>query len=354
MRHLIRTIALFILLLSCCTSFAQSKELLLQYTGNEQYIKQKVAQMLTAPQKSEDFWYADDSRLEERDPNAYLLLRQMITMGNLVNSADDAWAWVIAMDECIEQYNARLGRKIGSPKLAVLAIEELIEILCKGNQAAINSASGIHLTLSHYKTINAYYDFLYYIMKYSVEDRRMQILYYKEFKAWYNMYSAARDIMGGYTYGGAIYTMAPMEFNETVSTWVDARAKDMALERTHYDTWNWTAFKYGDKEVSAEAFGELLNIFKSITMDDIIKSFMDSTGISLEYAKDFCTKERFNIQEIAESALRYEQSLIQWRSIREQIAEALPQEMRESYRETTKHMHTRLYNELLEVKQIKF
>lgn len=50
----------------------------------------------------------------------------------------------------------------------------------------------------------------------------------------------------------------------------------------------------------------------------------------------------------------YETALNNWREVREQIAQILPQEKQKSYSEITKQMHTRLYNDLADLKEIRF
>ena len=49
-----------------------------------------------------------------------------------------------------------------------------------------------------------------------------------------------------------------------------------------------------------------------------------------------------------------ETALVNWREVREQIALMLPKEKQKSYREITKQMHTRLYNNLVELKDIRY
>ena len=50
----------------------------------------------------------------------------------------------------------------------------------------------------------------------------------------------------------------------------------------------------------------------------------------------------------------YETALNNWREVREQIAQILSQEKLKSYRQITKQMHTRLYNDLADLKEIRF
>jgi hypothetical protein len=50
----------------------------------------------------------------------------------------------------------------------------------------------------------------------------------------------------------------------------------------------------------------------------------------------------------------YETALAEWREVREEIISCQPKEKQRSYREVTKQIHTRLYNDLLELKTIQY
>lgn len=50
----------------------------------------------------------------------------------------------------------------------------------------------------------------------------------------------------------------------------------------------------------------------------------------------------------------YETALTNWREVREQITQMLPKEKQKSYREITKQMHARLYNDLVDLKEIRY
>lgn len=63
---------------------------------------------------------------------------------------------------------------------------------------------------------------------------------------------------------------------------------------------------------------------------------------------------RFDFDKITKMLGYYETALTNWREVREQIAQTLPKEKQKSYRERTKQMHTRLYNDLVELKEIRY
>lgn len=51
---------------------------------------------------------------------------------------------------------------------------------------------------------------------------------------------------------------------------------------------------------------------------------------------------------------RFHKALTNWREVREQIALTLLKEKQKSYREITKQMYTRLYNDLYDLKAIRY
>ena len=65
-------------------------------------------------------------------------------------------------------------------------------------------------------------------------------------------------------------------------------------------------------------------------------------------------EDYFDFEKIAEYLNRYKAALLNWREVREQIAQMLPGERQDSYREITRQMHARLYNDLSGLKEIHF
>lgn len=63
---------------------------------------------------------------------------------------------------------------------------------------------------------------------------------------------------------------------------------------------------------------------------------------------------RLEFDIVAEILHYYEIALGNWREVREQIAQMFPKEKQKSYREITKQMHTRLYNDLVGLKEIRY
>ena len=137
MKCLIHTIVTIILLASCCTNPANGNGMETSsmvdsvgsdYTANATAIEQKKQEILAVADSVGNFWFSDDTGFQSQDPHAYWLMNRMMQMVQLIETADDDWAWMLAINESVEEYNTRLGRKIGSVDAACNAIDELIDI----------------------------------------------------------------------------------------------------------------------------------------------------------------------------------------------------------------------------------
>ena len=227
MKGFIHTIAAILLFASCCTSTAKGNEIEMltmvdgvggDYTANATAIEEKKQEMLSIADSVGHFWFSDDTEFQSQDPHAYWLMNRMMQMVQLIETADDDWAWMLAMNESIEEYNTRLDRKIGSVDAACNALDELIDIYNAGNQPEMNTASYVESILMHYKTVYAYYRLIEFIDDYDDEsnwDVHMRALYYREFKEWFDINNAVNGIMYFYTYAAAGYSALSMDLNGT-------------------------------------------------------------------------------------------------------------------------------------------
>lgn len=195
MKYFVSTLAIICLFTACCRSNDNSKlailkEICVDYTANATAIEQKKQEMLAVADSVGNFWFSDDTEFQSQDPHAYWLMNRMMQMVQLIETADDDWAWMLAMNESIEEYNTRLGRKIGSVDAACNAIDELINIYNAGNQPELNTASYVESILMHYKAVYAYYRLIEFIDDYKDDsdwDLQLRALYYREFKEWFDI-----------------------------------------------------------------------------------------------------------------------------------------------------------------------
>ncbi len=161
------------------------------------------------------------------------------------------------------------GHKTGSVDAAVLAVGELIDIYCAGNQPEMNMASYEYSILTHYKTVDAYYQMINRLGN-NDKDVRLRNLYYREFCEWFDLNHAANVILNDYTYAAAEYSALPMETNGLFKRW---SPEELDIEYNIYRASQWSpvSFKSDAEQVSAEEFDKLVTYFKKRTHQDIIE-----------------------------------------------------------------------------------
>jgi hypothetical protein len=214
--------------------------------------------------------------------------------------------------------------------------------------------------LAHFKAVNSYYELIEFIDDYNSDndwDKNLRELYYREFEAWFDLNNAANGIMCYYTYASAGYSALPMELNGTFRLWSESRLKELKIEDELHWKYDWEKFSSKSKKVSVNKFNKLVNYFKTRTKADVIEEYFD--GFYSKKDRDYEYAEervgcKYDFEKIAEMVRYYETALAEWREVREEIISCQPKEKQRSYREVTKQIHTRLYNDLLELKTIQY
>ena len=163
------------------------------------------------------------------------------------------------------------------------------------------------------------------------------------------MNDAARGVMSDYSYARAWYSMASLERTATSQEWLASRFKELEIERDIFLEQGGEAYVSEAETVSPAMFGELLGYFKGGAKSDIAKEMEAIYGEDSGKCEDY-----FDFEKIAGHLNRYETALLDWREAREKIALMLPCGMQDSYREITRQMHARLYNDLSGLKEIHF
>lgn len=336
---------------------SQDSVISISYFEKLAWLEQKKQEMLNIPDNECYFWFSDDEELKELDPHAYWLMNRMMQMMNNIATADDGWAWMLAMNESVEMYNACLGRKIGSPELAMAAIEGLIDKYGAGNQPQMNTATYVDMTITHYKTLYSYLDMFVFMNDYDDQDDSdimLMELHYQEYTRWFDLQNAINGLMNFYTYGGARYSSAPMDINLIFQNWFEERFKELKLELDIYSGGEYKPYRSDEASISVAKFDKLISFFKSRSLETVYNEYKTS----LEGLEDDYIKERFegcyDFDKIAEMIHLYETALAEWRKVRKQITVLLPIDRQDSYMEITKKMHTRFYNDLLDLKDIRY
>ena len=112
------------------------------------------------------------------------------------------------------------------------------------------------------------------------------------------------------------------------------------------------------------SISELAKAMVSPTRKEVTLGSVTRANIANEMVQDWPEKdyllayehidENIEFDKIAEMLQYYEGALFNWREVRKQIALTLPRKQRKAYRQTTKEMHTRLYNDLLKLQRINY
>ncbi|MBO7164787.1 MAG: hypothetical protein J6V60_01685 [Muribaculaceae bacterium] len=230
------------------------------------------------------------------------------------------------------------------------AIEKLMEEHAAGSQADMNDASNICSVVSKFATTYEYCR-LIGLVESDSKAIGMSDLYYNEFCQWWKIKEAANSLMSHLTYAAANYSMAPLEMATYIDNCYKNRQSELKSEKQLIATENWKSFKSELTDITAQKHDNLVNFFKSINTQHVADLF-DAEVFGRDYAIEMA-EEYFDLDKITKAGNQYASALSEWRSVREQIAQSLPEEKRESYREMTKQTHARLYKNLLELKTVK-
>lgn len=308
--------------------------------------------MLATVDTTQLFWFSNDVEFQSADPHAYWLMNRMMHTVQNVRTAEDGIAWALALNENVQEYSRRIDRSILEEKAedaAVRAIEDLVDIYAAGNQPELNTYTYVTSILEIYKTTNEYIR----IMRFRYEEPLAGLLY-KEYRAWFDLNNAASGIMSFHTYAAAGYSAMPMEINLTFAYWSEQRHKELLVEKDTFWKYHWEPFESDCRNVSQKRFLKLIRYFRSLTIDTIVKTNAKDWNLKKsEYAYDRLDGN-FDFDKISEMARLYEEAYCNWLTVREEIARLLPKEQGRSYREATKQMNTRLYTDLLELKNITY
>ena len=116
-------------------------------------------------------------------------------------------------------------------------------------------------------------------------------------------------------------------------------------------------FESDAKTISIKKFDKLLSYFKTRTKSDVIEEFFGNIYAKKDRDYEYVEERvgsKYDFDKIAEMINYYETALANWSEVRQRIIQMLPKEKQKSYREITKQMHTRLYDNLVELRKIRY
>lgn len=319
----------------------------LEYTGNAAAIEARKQEMMTAVEDT-DLYLTDleGNSIEVYDPHAYWLASRIINMYGMVHSSDDCWAWMLACDDFVEEYNCRLGRRIGSSESAVIAAKEVVNMTDTGGSIGMNNAYYCLSILSLYDTVHDYHEL---IGRMGNSRSLLQQYYYYDFQIWYELMEAQYDLMKNYTYGAAWYTTLPTTWALDYKFWVEQRQKGLEEEMVVLNIWIDYDFVADADRVSYRKFDNLLTKISNMTCRDVAKYLTRNFFHKDEYESTYDrVRSCYDFDKIDEIVDRYDSLLVCWLQLREQIADEMPDDKKSSYHEITEQIKAQFYSDLYE------
>lgn len=334
-------------------------ELINPLSDIEQRLASNKKLLLDVAKKSdkEPYCFIEDKEFRSLDKHAFWLMDGMIRMAASIGTADDCWAWTLAMDERIQQYNKRLGRKIGSIDLALATIEELMKEYSVDSQAGINANSFVTLYIDYYRTMLAYRSLLssvVYLDDDTDDNDTILDLFYTEFSSWYYIMNNMENIVIGYSYAMASYSLSNLQIYQRIDSWYKQRLSYLKVEEDLFNYNHESPYKAKFIQIKPQKFLVLINYFKSRTEETVVKDYMNE--MSSYFYEDMLERVRdsFDFDCLSSHLTLLEASLNDWLEVREQIVKQLPPNKRYTYSVVTKQMYSQFYKNLSGLKEIHF
>ncbi len=356
MKYVVPFLVCLVFTFSCCTGGGRNRpenmEMLADsleevFAVRADTIEQKKQAMLAVSDTECNFYFSDDNELKERDTLAFWLMNRLMQTVQEVQTADDGWAWMLAMNDYVEKCSTVPGSQISSVESAKRAIEELLMPYCGGYQMQMNTASYVFSILEIYRTTDGYLSFIN-----AIDDVLLKNLYWQEYQAWFDLNNALNGIMYFYTYAAATYSSLSMDINGRFGYWSQKRCEELDVESGIL--LDGESFKSDSTAVAEETFDELTRYIGERSESDIVGEITADRGLSPDDIAYQRCYDNFDFEKIKEMVKLYEIALDQWCGVREDIALTLSGKQQKSYREITKQANHRFYNDLLELKPLKY
>lgn len=319
-----------------------------EYSSIQGKLEQRKTMLLSfAEQPSEvPFLFSEDSFLMAKGPKAFYLMDNMMRMSDHVFDAEDYWAWMLAMNERVKQYNEWRGLRGVSSREALTAIDRLMENYRLGDRTERNAAGYVGATLNDYRTLLSYRSIID-----GIDGRDFKgclgDLYFREFRAWYAINNQMDALMNHYTYDKADYASCFDEIYSTYNGWLRERNAALEEERGILLGEERVTVSLG-KPVSRSRFRSLFDFYKQGSTRLAIARASAADG-----EKEQLLSSRTHFEFINMIVERMETSVIEWLKVRDDIRLSLPDRMREPYQSVTKRLYAQLYDDVLGLQEMR-
>lgn len=291
--------------------------------------------------------FFDDEELQAMDPHAFWLVDRMMHMYEKVETARDNWDWMQAVNGCVVQYNGRLGRMIGSSEMALLAIEELMDVYCNGGQASMNTAAYVFNVLADYRTT---FEYCRLVSLLNDDNGKLGELYFKEYCEWYNMNRALHSLMCSYTYALARYSARSMDVNGISEAWFAERLELLKKECSLICFGVEDSLKASDKSVGVQDLVPLLEYYKGRTGQVLIDEIVEE-GLDVELYRPGI-EQGYNYELVLRNVSDFESAFVAWGDVRESVALMLPVDKQPYYKALTGRIQCLLYGYLNDLREL--
>jgi hypothetical protein len=315
------------------------------YTNNRAKIEQIKRNMLAMKDES---WRSGGEKI---DPHTAWLVNRAELMSSFdnkidVDPVDYQWAWMLAVTDCIKQYNQRLGRKVGSVRTAVSSVYDWLEESgLNGNNVEMAGAKSRLASWEYYKLL-----YKYYILMESSGCKEISTLnafYYHELRSWIKLSATFDNMCGIFTeyenYGSGIVQdliYNGMSINEQRSKILDEELRLIANYNyvDCYGYYSESYYRFGYMEWCRNNSIPNITIYDVHELIKYLKNLRKILCVNSDIVEDAAN--------VRECAAILEKDLKEWYSIRKCIEGLLPEYERSDYSQLTQKLLSFYYGNL--------
>lgn len=326
------------------------------FTSLRPQLEKKTYHMLTLSDAPSEvpFRFSMDSFLRAQDSSAFELMDNMMRMSDYLHSADDYLAWAEAVNKRIRQYNSKKGLPEDSTEPALTAIHQLMAIYREGSRSELNCAGLVHTTTNQYRLISSYRSLIERVdEKDSCPSSLLKLsdLYYQEFTEYMAIQQRLEALLNHYTYNIASYSTCLPEMYNAANTWFTDRYNALDQERRILWSDELPLLRPFGRTVSDQQFQRLFNYYKTRDADSIQDEIRQKqTKPRLEEQVERC----FHFAYLSTVVDQLDAAINQWLAIRNEIVMRLPERMHVPYRSVTKRLYAQLYDDLVDLQELRF
>jgi hypothetical protein len=297
--------------------------------GEVHWVEEYLFNYNNTEKAKEDPGHAKEYMATHRDSAAIRLANRFMRMWYLVNKngkANDKLQWATAVNSALDTFRVAVP---GLPKDSTLnEIPRVVGRFSSLTQSEMNFQCYLDAKIDYYQTIEAYKQWLQAV------PSNIKTLAQKEFEAWHDLNDARFALWEDVSYRREWYSMKPMEIEGYFQNLSMNRRAELEIERDII--LQNKPYQQKGKTVTAKQWEQWITE-NSVPEDiDFLKEM-----------KDFDYIPSDSLVSVRVNALK--STFSQWLAVRQEIAEALPEEQGKSYDNLTTDMHSRFIGRLASI-----